>query len=152
VHLRFKEIEGEVFVFNTHFPPAMKEPEKVRLCQFVSNCINKTAGEHSWAIVTGDLNIHDNDSSGIQILREQAQLSDPWTDTGTSQKYTWNFWFQPTWSGYTVDWILYRRPLRAVSVERPAYNENRQYPSDHIPVYASLTLSATAVSPVTRQE
>jgi endonuclease/exonuclease/phosphatase family metal-dependent hydrolase len=152
VHLQFKEFEGEVFVFNTHFPPALKEPDKVRLCQFVSNCINKTAGENSWAILTGDLNIHDNDSSGIQILRERAQLSDPWTDTGTSQKYVWNFWFQPVWSGYTVDWVLYRRPLRALSVERPGYNENGQYPSDHLPVYASLTLTVNAARPVARQK
>jgi len=139
VQLQFRGLEGEVFVFNTHFPPALKEPEKVKFCRFVADCIQKTAGESSWAILTGDLNIHDNDSSGIQILRERARLSDPWTDTGASQHYTWNFWFQPTWSGSTVDWILYRRPLRAVRVERPAYNEQGQYPSDHLPVYAPLT-------------
>ena len=138
-HLQFKGIEREAFVFNTHFPPALKEPEKVKLCRFVSDCINKTAGEDSWAILTGDLNIHDNDSSGIQILRQRAHMSDPWTDTGTSQQYTWNFWFRPLWSGYTVDWILYRRPLRATRVERSIYSENGQYPSDHIPVYVTLT-------------
>jgi len=147
VHLRFKEFEGEMFVFNTHYPPALQEPEKVKLCQFVADCINKTASENSWAILTGDLNIHDNDSSGIQILRERARLSDPWTDTGTSQRYTWNFWFRPVWSGSTVDWILYRRPLRAVRVERPAYTENGQYPSDHLPVCAPLTATVTAMRP-----
>jgi endonuclease/exonuclease/phosphatase family metal-dependent hydrolase len=105
--------------------------------------INKTAGEQGLAILTGDLNIHDNDSSGIRILRARARLSDPWTDTGTSQVYTWNYWFQPQWSGHTVDWILYRRPFRARRVERPEYNENGEYPSDHTPVYAALTRTVT---------
>jgi endonuclease/exonuclease/phosphatase family metal-dependent hydrolase len=150
VQLQFRGLEGELFVFNTHFPPALKEPEKVKFCRFVADCIHKTAGESSWAILTGDLNIHDNDSSGIQILRERARLSDPWTDTGASQHYTWNFWFQPTWSGSTVDWILYRRPLRAVRVERPGYNEQGQYPSDHLPVYAPLTTAGQDFGTVRR--
>lgn len=139
--LEFKGLSGDLFLFNTHYPPAMKEPEKVKLCGFVADCINKTAGERSLAILTGDLNIHDDDSSGIRILRERAHLSDPWTDTGTSQRYTWNFWFRPTWSGSTVDWVLYRRPLRATRVERPAHTDKGEYPSDHLPVYVPLVLT-----------
>ncbi len=138
VRLQWASAGRELFVFNTHFPPALKEPQKVKLCTFVADLINQTAGADGLAILTGDLNIHDNDSKGIQILRDRAKLSDPWTDTGTPQKYTWNFWFRPTWSGNTVDWILYRRPLRALRVERPAYTDDGEYPSDHLPVYAPL--------------
>ena len=134
--------ERDLFAFNTHFPPAMREPQKVKVCTFVANLIHEMAGADSLVILTGDLNIHDNDSKGIQILRERAKLCDPWTDTGTSQRYTWNFWFKPTWSGNTVDWILYRRPLRALRVERPAYNEKGEYPSDHLPVFAALAGTA----------
>ena len=142
VRLKAKEGDLELFVFNSHFPPALKEPAKVKICTFVADLINQTAGADSLAILTGDLNIHDNDSKGIQILRDRARLRDPWTDTGTSQKYTWNFWFKPTWSGHTVDWILYRRPLRALRVERPAYSEKGEYPSDHLPVCTLLTRRA----------
>ena len=143
VRLKAKEDDRELFVFNTHFPPALKEPQKVTLCTFVGDLINQVAAANALAVLTGDLNIHDNDSKGIQILRDRARLRDPWTDTGTPQKYTWNFWFKPTWSGNTVDWILYRRPLRALRVERPGYNEKGEYPSDHLPVYAPLTTGAT---------
>jgi len=122
----------------------LKEPQKVRLCTFVADLINEVAGADSLAILTGDLNVHDNDSKGIQTLRDRAHLRDPWTDTGTSQKYTWNLWFKPTWSGHTVDWILYRRPLRALGVERPTYNESGEYPSDHLPVCAPLTTGVAA--------
>jgi len=138
VRLKSKSNSRELWVFNTHFPPAMKEPQKVKLCTFVADLINQVAGADGLAILTGDLNIHDHDSKGIQILRDRAKLCDPWTDSGTSQKYTWNFWFKPTWSGNTVDWILYRRPLKALRVERPAYNVDGDYPSDHLPVYAPL--------------
>ena len=138
VRLRWKAADAELYVFSTHFHPALKEPIKVQLCKGVGEFINQIAGEQALAMLFGDLNIHDTDSKGIRIIRDTAHMSDPWTDTGTSQHYTWNHWFRPIWSGDTVDWILYRRPLRAQSVQRPDDNVNGEYPSDHTPVCAVL--------------
>jgi len=138
VRLKWRALDTEILFFNTHFRPALKEPIKVQLCRNVGNYINRVTGTSAMAILVGDLNIHDSDSQGIQIIRDSAGMSDPWTDTGASQRYTWNHWFRPIWSGDTVDWILYRRPLRGLSVERPDYNVNGEYPSDHTPVCAVL--------------
>ncbi|MGD8238202.1 MAG: endonuclease/exonuclease/phosphatase family protein [Armatimonadota bacterium] len=138
VRLRWQGIDRELFLFNTHFRPALKEPIRVQLCKNVGDYINQVAGTDAIAMLVGDLNIHDSDSKGIRIIRDTAGMSDPWTDTGTPQRYTWNYWFNPTWSGDTVDWILYRRPLKGQSVMRPDYNVDGEYPSDHTPVFSVL--------------
>jgi hypothetical protein len=85
------------------------------------------------------LNTHDTDSRAISTLRQRAHLSDPWTDTGARvpalrARYVTNFWFTNLWAGPTVDSVLCRRPFRASSVAKPAYNEQGEYPSDHLPV------------------
>ena len=112
----------------------------MQLCKNIGDFINQIASAEALALLLGDLNIHDTDSRGIQIIRETANMSDPWTDTGTSQRYTWNNWFQPTWSNDTIDWILYRRPLKAPFIRRCEYNEDGEYPSDHTPVYTRLNM------------
>lgn len=136
VHLHEQGTKADVFVFNMHFSPGLKEPEQVRICRFVADFINTTAGTDTIAILTGDLNIHDDRSKGIQTIRDVAKLSDPWTDTGTSQMSLGGLWGKKPWSGTTIDWILYRRPLRATKVERPELKWQGEYPSDHLPVYA----------------
>jgi len=128
----------DIFVFNTHFPPGRTEPEKLDLCRLVADFINRTAEEDSAVVLTGDLNVRDDNSDGIDVLRRRAGLIDPWTDTVTAPAYTWRGWGGEPQSRSTVDWILYRRPLRAVRVERPMPGPNEDAPSDHPPVHAML--------------
>jgi len=140
VHLRETKTKTDVFVFNMHYSPGLKEPERVKICRFTSEFINKTAGKKTLAILTGDLNIHDERTKGIQIIRDVARMCDPWTDTGTSQKCLGGLWRDPKpWSGTTIDWIMYRRPLRAIALERPDFKWQGEYPSDHLPVFARLS-------------
>ena len=139
VHLRDKKTKSDVFVFNMHYSPGLKEPERVRICKFTADFINKTAGKGKLAVLTGDLNIHDDRTKGIQIIRDVAKTSDPWTDTGSSQTSLGGLWGKKPWSGTTIDWIMYRRPLRALAVERPALKWQDEFPSDHLPVFATLT-------------
>ncbi|KPJ51977.1 MAG: hypothetical protein AMS16_07050 [Planctomycetes bacterium DG_58] len=144
VHLRERETKTDVFVFNMHYSPGLKEPERVKICKFTADFINKTAGKDKLAILTGDLNIHSERTEGIQILRDVAKLADPWTDTGASQKSIGGLWGKKPWSGTTIDWILYRRPLRALKVERPTLKWQGEFPSDHLPVYTELSTSKAA--------
>jgi len=138
VHLKHRKTDTDVFVFNMHYSPGLKEPERVKICKFTADFINKTAGKDKIAILTGDLNIHDERTRGIQVLRDTAKLHDPWTDTGASQRSLGGLWGKKPWEGTTIDWIMYRRPLRATKVERPALKWQGEYPSDHLPVFAPL--------------
>ena len=111
----------------------------MKICKFTADFINKTADKDKLAILTGDLNIHDERTKGIQVLRDVAKMSDPWTDTKSSQTSLGGLWGKKPWSGTTIDWIMYRRPLRALKVERPEFKWQEEFPSDHLPVYAPLS-------------
>jgi endonuclease/exonuclease/phosphatase family metal-dependent hydrolase len=136
--LRLRDTGNELFTFNTHFPPGREEEEKVALCRFTADLINETAGGEGPVLLTGDLNIHADDSEGIRILSDAAGLHHPWADTGASLQFTWKGWGQEPRARENIDWILYRRPLEAVSVERPGLTEQTPAPSDHLPVCATL--------------
>lgn len=136
--LRLQATGDELFAFNTHFPPGREEEEKVELCRFTADLINETAGPEGPVLLTGDLNIHADDSEGIRVLQDAAGLHHPWEDTDAPLQFTWKGWGQEPRTHENIDWILYRRPWKAIAVERSGLNEDTAIPSDHLPVCTTL--------------
>jgi len=96
------------------------------------------------AILTGDLNVRKEDSAGIGILRDRAGLYDPWTDTGAPATYVWQGWAAAPRERSTVDWVLFRRPFRAVGAEWLTEGTGAGSPSDHPPLHVVVEVPAAA--------
>lgn len=96
-------------------------------------------------ILTGDFNSTAGASPTYDILVKNGDFSDAWTRAGervNETLNTFNGFKAPQHSGSRIDWILTRGPVTVQTIEIVTCSAGAQYPSDHFPVLASLTLTA----------
>ncbi len=96
-------------------------------------------------ILTGDFNAAAGSSPTYDILVKNGSFSDTWALAGERINETLNTFHgfaAPVHSGSRIDWILTRGPVGVQKIEIVTCSAGGQYPSDHFPVLASLTLSA----------
>lgn len=132
----------QAFVYyNTHFDHRSEEARQGAakvLLEFVKNIDANTP-----IIVNGDFNAYAGNSAAWTTLTEGG-FTDAWLAAQKRIGPTVTFCgFAPPKEGEDarIDWILLRGPIRVTECESVTYNQDGRYPSDHLPVRASLTLT-----------
>jgi endonuclease/exonuclease/phosphatase family metal-dependent hydrolase len=94
-------------------------------------------------ILTGDFNSTAGGSQAYDILVKNGNFADTWTsaaERANEKLSTFHGYKPPVEAAVRIDWILTRGPVAVQKIEVVAYSAGGQYPSDHFPVAASLTL------------
>ena len=138
---KFWHIESKKYLFylNTHFDHRGAEARK-QASRVITEQVNLLAGDLP-VIITGDFNAKGGDSE------PWAELDKEFDDTWVTAKeqigppYTFGGFKPPVPDvERRIDWIFYRGSFEIKKCETVLYNENGKYPSDHLPVYAEITI------------
>jgi endonuclease/exonuclease/phosphatase family metal-dependent hydrolase len=132
---------AEFVVFNTHLDNR-SENARVRGAQLLRDRINAVAPELP-VVLTGDFNTAAQDSAAYDILTNGTGLTDTWTAAThrrTPQYATWHGYHPPVPGGVRIDWILTRGAHTVPAVAINTFAHNGQFPSDHFPVQALITI------------
>ncbi|MET7693096.1 endonuclease/exonuclease/phosphatase family protein [Streptomyces sp. NPDC005483] len=140
VRFRDRAVGGrEFYVLNTHFDH-VGQYARVRSAQFLAQKIAEFE-RTSPVLVTGDFNAAAHDNQAYDILLATG-LVDTWDAAAErSELYATFHGYKPlTPDGERIDWIL---ATPGTTVHRAAVNtfeSGGQFPSDHLPVQATVTL------------
>lgn len=136
------ETKESFYFFNTHFDHK-SEPARQGGAKVLRDRIAELP-EGAPVIVTGDFNSAAENSEAYTILTG-AGLTDAWKTASerVGPNGTWSA-FAPSdeSANRRIDWILTRGPIAASKCETVTFNQDGRYPSDHYPVFASLTIGA----------
>jgi endonuclease/exonuclease/phosphatase family metal-dependent hydrolase len=92
----------------------------------------------------GDFNAYARDNRAYDLLVAEGGLTDTWYAAKERRNETANT-FQGfgelEHEGRRIDWILARGGVRTGATEVVTFRQGRQWPSDHLPVAAWVTLS-----------
>jgi len=97
-------------------------------------------------VMTGDFNAAAGASRSYEILVKEGGFADMWLlarERVNGKFNTFHGYKTPVEDGSRIDWILGRGPVTADKAEIVTCSEKGQYPSDHFPVAAWLSLSAS---------
>lgn len=142
--VRFKDrTTGREFYFwNTHFDHAL-QPAREKAAALVRQRI-EALNTSLPVILVGDFNAPAGANPAFNILVEDDFLHDTWdlAEQRINADYnTFNGFGQARRNGQRIDWILLRGKAEVRKAEIVTFDKNGQYPSDHFPVVARLTLA-----------
>ncbi len=135
---------AEFYFINTHFDH-MVQKAREKSAELVLSRVHglKTTLP---ILLLGDFNAAALDNRCYDILVGQQGFRDAWSTAiqrgpliGTFHNYR-----GPQADGARIDWILHRGNLTIERAEIVTFDLNGQYPSDHFPVMADVSLSAAA--------
>ncbi|MFB4162244.1 endonuclease/exonuclease/phosphatase family protein [Alteribacillus sp. JSM 102045] len=135
--------DEQFYFVNTHFDH-MSEEARQKSAKLISEKIEEFDQELP-VLLTGDFNAGP-DSEPYDILTKEGPFVDTWTEADTvvnENLGTFNGFNDPTGGGpdNRIDWILSNEKVTTNTTEIVNYQKNSQYPSDHFPVVADVTLS-----------
>jgi endonuclease/exonuclease/phosphatase family metal-dependent hydrolase len=140
--VRFRDLRGggrEFHLLNTHLDHA-SQYARARAASFIAERIAEL-DRSSPFVVTGDFNAaaHKNPVHGTLL---DAGLVDTWDAAAERGKlYATFHGYQPlTPDGDRIDWILATPGVTTHRASINTFSQGGQFPSDHLPVQASLTL------------
>ncbi|GGR81919.1 MULTISPECIES: endonuclease/exonuclease/phosphatase family protein [Streptomyces] len=140
--VRFRDLRSgdrEFHLLNTHLDNH-SQYARARAAALIARRI-AALGTSLPLVVTGDFNVaaHKNPVYDTML---GAGLADTWdTAAERSELYgTFHGYRPPTPGGDRIDWILATPGVTAHEARINAFSAHGQYPSDHLPVQASLTL------------
>jgi endonuclease/exonuclease/phosphatase family metal-dependent hydrolase len=141
--VRFREnASGREFHFwNTHFDHEV-ELARRKSAQLVRERIAALPSDLP-LLLTGDFNSAAGKSRPHEILVKEGGLTDTWTvaKSRVNEAFnSFNSFRQPRQDGVRIDWILTRGAVDVERTEIVTFAKDGQYPSDHFPVAAWLTL------------
>lgn len=126
------------YYYNTHFPHRLEDQAaRIECAKIIVSRLKTLSGDVPF-LMTGDFNTQ----LGNEVHKVfTPYLTDAWQQTPkrTGPEATMSQ-FTGSTTGSRIDWILYRGKFTVHEVETVTYNQNGRYPSDHYPVFASLTL------------
>jgi endonuclease/exonuclease/phosphatase family metal-dependent hydrolase len=134
--VRFAVGEHELIWLNTHLDNAF-EKARVNGAKLIASRLGRFPKEMP-LVVSGDFNCGAGRSAAYDILTRGAGLADAWKLAGGPSLSSYGGWAQPG-EGEPIDWLLVRG-LSAQSAAICDYHDGDEWPSDHVPVYADLTL------------
>ncbi|MGH3762950.1 endonuclease/exonuclease/phosphatase family protein, partial [Actinophytocola sp.] len=137
----------ELAVVNTHFDN-VSESSRVRSAELVRDRINALPPELP-VILTGDFNTPAGQSAAYTVLVDGARLTDTWIAAPE-----WRSPLYATWHGYEplvpdgtrIDWTLTRGSLTVEAAGINTFSRDGQFPSDHLPIQALLTIGRDRLS------
>lgn len=139
--VRFRErATGREFEFwNTHFDHEI-EAARTKSAALIAERLARV--DHAVPLLlVGDFNCLAGACEPYTVLTTQAKLTDAWlaaahrTNEGLN---TFHGYEPPKRDGERIDWILARAPAAVSDAAILDYAENRQTPSDHFPVTATI--------------
>ncbi|WP_371530619.1 endonuclease/exonuclease/phosphatase family protein [Streptomyces sp. NBC_01283] len=139
--VRFHDLrtDGELYVLNTHLDNA-SQYARTRAASLISDRI--AALDRSVPLlVTGDFNVAAHKNAVYDTMLG-AGLVDTWDAADERSKaYATFHGYKPLVpDGDRIDWILATPGVRVHSAAINTFSQGGQFPSDHLPVQASLTL------------
>ncbi|MEU3741904.1 endonuclease/exonuclease/phosphatase family protein [Streptomyces sp. NPDC032198] len=139
--VRFHDLrtDGELYVLNTHLDNA-SQYARTRAASLISERI--AALDRSVPLlVTGDFNVAAHKNAVYDTMLG-AGLVDTWDAADERSKaYATFHGYKPLVpDGDRIDWILATPGVRVHSAAINTFSQGGQFPSDHLPVQASLTL------------
>jgi endonuclease/exonuclease/phosphatase family metal-dependent hydrolase len=136
-----KRTGTEFVTVNTHFDHE-SENSRQRSAQLVRDRINALAPGLP-VVLTGDFNAAATTTPTYDILMNGVGMTDSWpaaTDRRTPLFATFHGYRPLVPDGPRIDWILTRGNIAIHAAAINTYARNSQFPSDHLPVQALITI------------
>ncbi len=143
VRFRDRSSGREFYFWNTHLDHEV-EPARQKAAALILDRVRKLETDLP-VLLVGDFNAVAGRSRPYEILVNGDSFADTWqlARVRINEKVnSFNGFKTPVEDGLRIDWILARGAVRVDKAEIVTYSENGQFPSDHFPVVAWLTLEA----------
>lgn len=143
--VRFRErASGREFYFwNTHLDHEL-EPARQKGATLIRTRVEALKTELP-VLLVGDFNTPAGNSPTWDILTKDQGFRDTWPlakERVNERLNSFHGYKPPVEGGVRLDWILVRGPAEVAKTEIVSHADGGQYPSDHFPVAAWLTLPA----------
>jgi len=145
VRFRDRPSGTEFYFWNTHLDHAL-QPAREKAAALIKDRIAALKTPLPLLLV-GDFNAVAGNNPAYDTLVKDAGLQDTWDlarDRRNGQFNSFHNFRGPQPGGQRIDWILVRGRADVAASEIVTFQQNGQYPSDHFPVLARLTLSPVA--------
>jgi len=150
VRFRDRQSGAEFYFWNTHLDHQI-QPAREKAAALIKDRIAALKLPLPLLLV-GDFNAVAGKNAAYDILVKDAGLTDTWGAAREHRNGEFNSFHNfrgPQPGGQRIDWILVRGTADVASIEIVTFQQDGQYPSDHFPVLARLTL--TSAAPAKRQ-
>ncbi len=141
VRLRERATGREFYFWNTHFDHEV-ETARQKSAALIRDRLAALDPQIP-LILVGDFNCPAGTAPAFATLTNGAGLVDTWQiakQRANEQLNTFHNYAPPLADRERIDWILARPPIEVSAAAIVDRHENGQYPSDHFPVTATLTL------------
>lgn len=141
LHCYHSKSQTWFYFYNTHLDHRGKEARKQGITVIADHM--EQLPENTPVILTGDFNALAENSPPYTVAMEKG-FTDSWVAAPekVGPSTTWCGFEDPAKSRERrIDWIIYRGPIVASKCEAVTYNEEGRYPSDHLPVFATLQIT-----------
>lgn len=142
VRFQIRDTPIEFYALNTHLDnrsEGARQRAATQLARYLTTCLDSELPR----IVTGDFNAPASTGASVyDTMLNEGNLVDSWTcAVKRGQHYgTWHGYKQPVPGGTRIDWILTSPDVITSYAAINTYCEQGQYPSDHLPAQAAITL------------
>ncbi len=142
VRFRIRGTTSMFYALNTHLDNRSETARRraaTQLARYLTDCLEPELPR----IVTGDFNAPAAAGTSVyDTMLSEGRLADSWTRAANRGEHygTWHGYQQPVPGGVRIDWILTSPDVITRYAAINAYCDQGQYPSDHLPVQAVITL------------
>jgi len=142
--VRFRDLATgrEFYFWNTHLDHAL-QPAREKGAALIRERIDALKTRLP-VLLVGDFNAQAGANKAYDILVEDGGLTDTWPQAQERRNEdfnSFNGFATPKRAGIRIDWILGRSIQRVRATEIVTFAREGQFPSDHFPVMAWLTLA-----------
>jgi endonuclease/exonuclease/phosphatase family metal-dependent hydrolase len=142
--VRFRDLASgrEFYFWNTHLDHAL-QPAREKGAALIRQRIEALKTRLP-VLLVGDFNAQAGANKAYEILVNEGGLQDAWLQAAERRNEDINSFHNfggPKQGGIRIDWILGRGVAQVRASEIVTFAEKGQYPSDHFPVVAWLTLA-----------
>lgn len=142
VKFRDRRTERDFYFINTHFDHQV-QGSREKSAALVLERVKKLKTMLP-VLLVGDFNAVAESNKVYELLVGEDRFVDTWTvaaERGDNWS-TFHGYREPSKGGQRIDWILAWGPVQVRQAEVVTFQQEGQYPSDHFPVIARLTLGA----------
>lgn len=140
VRFRDRMDGGEFYFVNTHFDHQV-QASREKSAELALSRVRQWNTDLP-VLLVGDFNAAAGKNRCYDVLVRDEAFLDAWSTARSRGPLVGTFhdYRGPQADGERIDWILHRGGVTVEHSEIVTFSSNGQYPSDHFPVYADLTL------------
>lgn len=142
---RDRDTGGDLAHLDIHLDHVITQA-KVKGAQLIADHLRQFHLLHLPALVTGDFNSVAGDSSAYTVLVEEFGLQDTWREAAARTTPGWGtfpHFGEVEVADFRIDWILASPGVEVLEAAINAERPGGVFPSDHLPVQASVRLPLT---------